>query len=382
MEKRSIFLLIITVLFSISCEKDDIEPVELYKTHRWNSHPAFQYENSILLNSFSVDSSYMVIAGTDYFSKVGDAVSIGAGAYDSIFEDDFIKQMNIAIKPVNRKIPITSQLTLIYNETGAASGQINFISTINYGSSASYSTSLKMEEIDPAFTGFHFDRPAWSDCVAINDNGQVLIPYNSWTNDEFQLRLLLVNTEQTGDNTSPTKILDTKIIKIEDEFEIRVNRLQSLNELFFVTTDTKTYRIDTEGNLTDKFDDYQLYNIVQRNDTLYAFGYDFTLGQKEFLHSINHGRVWDKISTSQTEIAYLNFTTIENKIIGYWRSQIWQFDFSESGYSVVELDNDGLTGEIITSITAYKNKAYATTRTGLFYRNLSNLFEIKEAGSN
>ena len=196
------------------------------------------------------------------------------------------------------------------------------------------------------------------------------------------MRLLLVNTEQTGDNTSPTKILDTKIIKIEDEFEIRVNRLQSLNELFFVTTDTKTYRIDTEGNLTDKFDDYQLYNIVQRNDTLYAFGYDFTLEQKEFLHSTNHGRVWDKISTSQTEIAYLNFTTIENKIIGYWRSQIWQFDFSESGYRVVELDNDGLTGEIITSITAYKNKAYATTRTGLFYRNLSNLFEIKEAGSN
>jgi hypothetical protein len=122
--------------------------------------------------------------------------------------------------------------------------------------------------------------------------------------------------------------------------------------------------------------------MVQRNDTLYAFGYDFTLGQNEFLHSTNNGKIWNKTSTSEFEIAHLNLTTIEDKTIGYWRSQIWQVMFSDSGYSVVELDNDGLAGEIITSITAYKNKVYVTTRSGLFYRNLSNLFEIKEAGSN
>lgn len=378
MEKRNVFVLIIIVLFSISCEKENI--VEVFKTHKWNNHPAFQYDNSILLNSFSVDSSYMVISGTDFFSKVGDVANLGG--YDSIFEDDFIKQKNIAIKPVSRKIPITSQITVTYKETGSSAAQVNFISTANYGSAASYSTTLKMEEVDPTFSGFNFERAAWNDCIAINENGQVLIPYYSRSNEVVQLRLLLVNTQQTGSSMLPTEILDTKIIKIEDEYEYHVNYLQSSNELFFVTTDSKTYRIDTEGNLTDKFDDFHLYDMVQRNDTLYAFGYDFTLGQNEFLHSTNNGKIWNKTSTSEFEIAHLNLTTIEDKTIGYWRSQIWQVMFSDSGYSVVELDNDGLAGEIITSITAYKNKVYATTRSGLFYRNLSNLFEIKEAGSN
>lgn len=380
MKKKNLLLIISCILFSVSCEKEKIVEIYKTKTYNWNNHPAFQYKNSILLNSLSIDSSYMAISGTNYFSKVGSVVYYGS--YDSIFEDNFIKQYSGDIKPINRKIPITSQITITYKETEPEVGKVNFISTTDYGSYNSYLTYLYIGEIDTTFIGFSFDRPTWNDCIAINNNGQVLIPYKSLSKEEFQLRLLLVNTRQTGNSVYPTEILDTKIIKIEDEYQNRVDYLQSINDIFFVTTQTKTYRIDPKGDLTEKFNDFQLYSIIPKNDTLYAFGYDFVLKQNVFLHSTNHGTIWNKISTSEAEIAYLNFTEIRNTIIGYYSSQIWQFTFSDNEYSVVELDNDGLIGEIITSVTKYKDKVYATTYSGLFYRDIDGLFKIKETESN
>lgn len=379
MKKKNILIIISAVLFLFSCEKEKIVEleVEVNKTFRWKSHPAFQYENSILLNSISVDNSYMAISGTNFFSKVGGEENFGS--HDSIFEDNLIKQYNAAIKPTNRKIPITSQVTVTCKETKSEFGKVNFISTTDYGSLNSY---LYMGEVDASFIGFSFDRPIWNDCVAINNKGQVLIPYKSLLEGESQLRLLLVDTQQTGNSVNPTEILDTKIIKIEDTYQNRVSCLMSIDDIFFVTTDSKTYRIDSEGDLTDKYDDYQLYSVISKDDTLFAFGYNFKLRQNEFLHSTNHGMIWNKISTSESEIAYLNFTTIENKIIGYWRSQIWQFSFSDNGYNVVELDNEGLVGKIITSIVVYKDKVYATTKSGLFYQDVANLFEIKETEGN
>ena len=380
MKKKNILVIICCILFFVSCEKEKIIEVYKTKTYKWNSHPAFQYDNSILLNSISLDSSFMAFSGTNFFSKVGFIVDFGS--YDSIFEDNFIKQYNSDIKPINRKIPITSQITIAYQETDPEVGKVNFISTTNYGSANSYLTYLYMGEIDTTFIGFSFDRPTWNDCIAINNNGQALIPYKSLPEGEFQLRLLLVNTHQTGNSMYPTEILGTKIIKIEDEYENSVNYLQSINDIFFVTTDSKTYVINSEGNFAEKFDDYHLYSIIPKNGTLYAFGYDFKLKQHEFIHSTNNGMLWNKISTSDAEISYLNFTEIKNNIIGYWRSQIWQFTLNNDGYSVVELDNDGLVGKIITSMAEYKEKVYATTYSGLFYQDVDNLFKLKETENN
>lgn len=375
MNKCQIGILISCILFSFSCEKEKI--VEVYKTYQWNYHPAFQYENSILLNSVSVDNDLAVFSGTTYFNIVGGNTGDLYAEYDNIFKDNFTKRTHSAIQPINRKIPITAQITVAYEEAQPEFGKVNFISTSEYGSSNSYLTYLKMGEVDPEFTGFSFNRPAWNDCIAINGSGKVLIPYHVVSNGKYQLRLLFVDTRQTGSKVYPTEIRQTKIIKIEDAFETEIIFLQSQNDTFFVTTNSMTYLINADGNVTGKLNDYHLYSIIPRKDTLYAFGYDFKLKQNELTYSTNNGMLWNKVSTSKSDLAYLNFTLIQNKIVGYWRSQIWQIKLSSSGYSVVELNNDGLAGKIITSMVEHKDKVYVTTYSGLFYQDVKDLFKSK-----
>ena len=97
----------------------------------------------------------------------------------------------------------------------------------------------------------------------------------------------------------------------------------------------------------------------------------------EFLYSTDNGFNWNRVSTAEQETAYLNYSVIAGRVVGYWKSQLWEFSLKKDGYTTVELDNDGLNGKIITSVSGYKDKVYVTTLSGVYYKNTTDLFQEK-----
>ena len=377
--KRNLLLLagLFIVIFT-GCKKEKIIVKEVERDFRWKAHPVFQYENAIIMNSFSTDSC-ILFRGTNYTTIVGSNAANNGGSYDSIFGNYFLKNINQIFIPSNRTLPLTPDLIVDYDEELSStdkSGKVYFVPTEYYGWSNSYGAYIYVSETDTSFTGFMFRRSSRNECMAINTLGQVLIPYNSSVN--YELRFLLVNTSLTG-TPGPAEIGTIKIIPIEDQHETYVDFLQSYKDMFFITTDSKTYIINSQGEISRKFDNLHLYSIIPKNDTLYTFGYDLTLPGMELLYSADNGFKWNKASNAVTETAYLNYSVIGNRVVGYWKSQLWEFSLNKNGYRAVNLDNDGLSGKIITSVSEYKDNVYVSTLTGVYYKNTTDLFQEKAA---
>jgi hypothetical protein len=372
-------LLLLTGLITVmvaGCKKEIIKEVE--RDYRWKAHPYFLYDNSIILNSFSTDSLCLFI-GTNFTTFVNSDLANYGGFYDNIFGNYSTKYFNIDFVPSNRILPISPDITLICEDElsySDKSGKVYFISTNFFGLSSSRNTYIYVSEKDTSYTGFNFDRSTLNECMAINTQGQALIPYYSSVNHES--RFLLVNTHQTGNQMEPTEIESAKIIPIEDVDQRHIAFLQSYKDEFFVTTDSKTFLINSDGGIS-KFDDLHLYNIIPKNDTLYTFSYDFTLPGMGFLYSTDNGFNWNRVSTAEQETAYINYSVIAGRVVGYWKSQLWEFSLEKDGYHTVELDNDGLEGKIITSVSGYKDKVYVTTLSGVYYKNTTDLFQEKAA---
>lgn len=78
----------------------------------------------------------------------------------------------------------------------------------------------------------------------------------------------------------------------------------------------------------------------------------------------------------------LNYKKIDDKIIGYCNSQIFELnikiDANKYELSLTELDNDGLEGKIITSVSKFDNKIYLTSFSGVYYKDYDDFFVKKE----
>ena len=68
---------------------------------------------------------------------------------------------------------------------------------------------------------------------------------------------------------------------------------------------------------------------------------------------------------------------VDDKIVGYRYSQLWEITFSENDVVVRELDNYGIDGVSITSLSVFDNNVYLSTMSGVFYKPVDNFFESK-----
>jgi hypothetical protein len=77
------------------------------------------------------------------------------------------------------------------------------------------------------------------------------------------------------------------------------------------------------------------------------------------------------------DYSFLNYTKIDNKIIGYRYGQLWDISVSETELIAKELDNDGLDGISITSVSKFDDKVYLSTLSGVFYKIADEFFDYK-----
>lgn len=248
---------------------------------------------------------------------------------------------------------------------------------------------VNMREIDPEFQYF-FDLPYFfSDAIGIDKNGTVLIPYHSAKNgfakgspDFLKIKTKLVDDE--------LEIVELKIIK-EDYLQAMdvVTRLNSFENFYQIRIGPFTYNLDEEGlpqlkheHLTKSF---QLENeiisfgaLAGQSGPLYAYRSDLNGENTQLINTYDN-----------PTLLQLEFTAIEGRIIGYGNSQLFLIDLKEDTIKITELDNTGLDGSFITSVTVADATRVLVTSApipgfdlaGGFYKPIEELFKSKQSPS-
>ena len=350
---RTLYLLVITLLF-IGCTKEVIvkEPLE----YRWKAIRSFSYDNSTVMNSYSSGKKlYLLGRQIATYSDSG-------RSYISYLKDISLN--------INYKLPISDNFYLDFwvPSSYVSINGLNPISTDNRG-------SIFVNKVDTNFNSFAFP-PYWHcECMEINNQSQILIPYyskgiSSQINSQIKFLLATVNyfpleSEKYIDYRS----INSKIITLPEGSYL--NYIFSHKDYFIASSD-KTYKIKPDGSISEIFND-RMYNIFYGGDTLYGIcSSDAVLYQ-----SLNDGDSWTRLGKINRDFTSLYFYTLDNEIIGVYNAQLFHIKISSNGLTVKEINNDGLEYNAITSISKYADKVYVSTLTGVYYISYKDFFTYK-----
>lgn len=361
---RKILLFICFSLLLIGCEKEKIVEVEVEKEYSWKAHKRFTHERVTQMNSFATDD-YLFFRGLSTFVSI---VPESKNHHHS-FEGGK-SMMYYLIDPQSHeiKLPIGPDYLISFTQID---GEVRFYSTM-IPNSVTESASLNIKDIDNTFLNFKHQHNHFSisECCVINDQNQALIPYTSNINSWYALKLALVDISVREMPSNYVEIIKTETINIPDEWHHRLHAIESVGEYFFITTQSKVFRMDSKGNIVT-VSDTPLLRIIESSGKLYG------VSNKSVFISSDKGLTWKEVYNVQQELSWISLSKVDDKIVGYRYSQLWEITFSENDVVVRELDNYGIDGVSITSLSVFDNIVYLSTMSGVFYKPVDNFFESK-----
>jgi hypothetical protein len=346
----------------IGCEKEKIVEVIKEKEYNWISHDDFQYNDVVQMNSYSTKDRLFFLGYSSFSSLVPDSISHP----DLPFGGNVSHYDNWYEQPSEKKLPICADYFISYNQLN---GWVAFIPTMNPVTSET-SVSINLKFIDSTYAYFDLLHFSSGECIAINEQKQALIPYVSFVDSKTILKLALVDIKTELIYNVKLDTIQTKILSITDDYQYNVIALESIGDYFFLTTNSKVYRIDNLGNIENVLET-RLNKIIESSGTLYGFGRD------NIYISSNKGLTWNIGYSVQYDYSLLNYTKIDNKIIGYRYGQLWDISVSEKELIAKELDNDGLDGISITSVSKFDGKVYLSTLSGVYYKLADEFIDYK-----
>jgi len=143
---------------------------------------------------------------------------------------------------------------------------------------------------------------------------------------------------------------------------------------FFVGYGNQFFRIDTAGNVKSFG-----YTPVPRNNS-YGIYNMFTVGNTLFLNSggimfssTDEGETWSLFNDfSGTTVGRVIFRNVGKDLYATLDDldmQLWKVVLDGNAFNFSELNNDGLQSNLLTSLTRCGRYIFATTLTGVFYRD-------------
>lgn len=148
---------------------------------------------------------------------------------------------------------------------------------------------------------------------------------------------------------------------------------------FFVTYYTQTFRVDTLGNVKSLLSDTAVFHGKYIQQMFQLDNHLFAMGWGTIFVSNGQGESWHVFSNINNAVwNYLQFYNVGDDVYAIYMSQIAKVTLSGDSLSLQELDNNGLEGDQITSISKCGKYAFITTLSGLFYRDTATLNTPKE----
>lgn len=366
--------LLLCILISIGgCKKKSVEP-DIVKI-KWERDQRIVNSLGLMNSSFS-NNQLNVLAPTMFFKNLSRSTS---GPDPNSF------RLSPYTGAGRLKFPVPEQY---YAFTDVNKVIIRSASTVE---SESVEKIIDLKSLDPDFFAL-IDIPYWqSECMVINNNNFLLLPYKAVKNNYSVPTPYFMLTEigVPGNRNNQIEIKSVKLIQKDIlPGESNVFKLQTFYNYFFAVIGSYTYRIDTEGNLEQVSE--KPLNIFRRNEELFAFAPNNNTGKAEFLKSPDQGKTWTllgEIGINVNLLVNLQYTLIGNKVIGYQRGQLFQFESSGINYSLTEMENEGLGLAEITSVSMADEKTvFITSRCNTFtdicggyYKPVDNFFVKKKA---
>jgi hypothetical protein len=346
--KKIGFLLII--IFLSGCTKENI--VEKEKQYRWKAQSSFVNKFAIVLNSSGTENKLNIV-GYNFFSEIAPLMADeGNFQYYSKLGDN-----NMDYKmPVNEKIFVnTNAKTFIITPTSEAMG--------------SNSAFIDFDKIDKDFIRFGFVYSSGGECVKINNKNQILVPYQARYGD---FKFLMINLK---DESASHEIdtLETKILNTGNASGYSSSIMFTHKDYFLVSL-INTFKIYPDGNFSKVFDGSFRIMYCQ-NGILYGYTND------KIYCSYNDGETWLLSGEISNQLLLqMQYLTLDNEIILTSNSQMFHQVINNNTINLMEIDNDGLNGKFITSITKCNDKVFVTTLTGVYYIDYKDFFVYKQEG--
>jgi len=148
--------------------------------------------------------------------------------------------------------------------------------------------------------------------------------------------------------------------------------IHTIDPDFFLTFTDKTYKVTSEGIVSEVSDDI-LLRLIKVQNAIYGISYD------ALYKSVDEGNSWEKLFKVASFMNDLHYQVINNEVVGFYYSQLFKIDFEKN--EIREIMNDGLEGHRITSISKFKDKVFVTTFSGVFYKEWEDFYNFKEIES-
>lgn len=216
--------------------------------------------------------------------------------------------------------------------------------------------------------------------MAINNQGQILV--GGWVNAASSpgvtgLPLFLLQ---------PTLINDSLSVELKRQFWVNkgfvnfagsniINGMYAIGDTFyFSNTADRFYQLPPNQEPELLFPMSQV-SLLEVRDTLLAIGYleDLSLGWYFRRRSENN---WQLRNFQPLDNGFMRFEVIQDRIIAYRRSQLWELhpNSDHTSVEIRELNNLGLEQLVIHDIKEFKERVYLCTERGLYYQPLSDFF--------
>jgi|SRR5665647_211636 len=355
MKKNSIIFIVVLIFVQYSCRKE-IETRLVPITHSWSLDSGIYANNKILLTSVALNDSILAVA-TSYsitymhINNLNSTFTIPINGTD-IFSTGLIrpsvtKTVTVAVGEDPDKLTIFKTFMPTYP------------SGIPPYYMPTYSNSANTKKGFPRPTLYNAGYP-------VIKSKYILAPHETdFEAGKSTLSLLKIDTSRNCNVTS------SKEIVLNNEFYSGSYSSWAYYDKFFFTHYSQTYRVDTLGNskcLSDAFNGQDITQMFTLNDKLFALGWG------NLFVSSDQGESWNHFSNlGGTDWGYLQYFNVGDEVYSIYRSQIGRVTLNGSSLTIVELDNDGLEGNMITSVTKCGKYAFVTTLSGLFYRDVASL---------
>jgi len=230
--------------------------------------------------------------------------------------------------------------------------------------------------IDSAFQSLHLNRTLQRSVVGINDNHQCLVSGSSSPGLGSRFYRIEIGMPDPGDGRLFP--LDTLIIDIEDptlaNYEL-VEAVVGIDDYFLLSFSGDVFKVYPDGTYR-KVLNTSVFSFFQHEDTLFA--------PKQFnqlYFSTDAGESWRLLDNFPSFIETARYVSVGDSLVFSRGDRISTLKIIVNGpevtYRIRELENKGLEGHLIGTITPWQDDVSVGTPTGVFSRSFSLFFASK-----
>jgi hypothetical protein len=368
----NLFMVILLGVGSASCHYDNLEQISntIPSKVDWALDSSIFGESKLLLNSMTVNDSLLLVANSFEIwniipskvnkSIVGNYITNGGNSSGSgLYPPSLSRNISVSVLDPNRlaifptKCAICAESIIIFNPP--------------YSSST---TSIKGFKSQVYWSG---GNKGGYPTIA---SRYILAPFEcEFSTHTASFALIKIDTVTTLRGSPELygpglKLNSYKIVNVTDDPVDSYYFSAAYYDKFFIRAYRYSWKIDTTGNAT-KLPFYH-YEMFMLNNKLFALSIN-----SELYVSEDKGENWNLFATLQYPYANLQYHNVGSELYATFESQIWKVTMLGNQINFTELQNHGLETNLITSINKCGKYVFATTLSGLYYKDTAHFKLLK-----